>query len=103
MRRSITMGVDCVSTIRDDRVMDALTRAIESAGGVGKLASAIGLKQNVVGNWRLRGQVPAQHCIAIETATTGAVTRHDLRPDVFGAPAANDDSATRKGKRKRAA
>lgn len=87
--------------MRDDRDMDALTRAIESAGGVGKLASAIGLKQNVVGNWRLRGQVPAQHCIAIETATDGTVTRHDLRPDVFGAPAANDDA--RKGKRKRAA
>lgn len=61
-------------------------------GGVGKLAVAIGLRQNVVGNWRLRGQVPAERCVAIEKATAGAVTRHDLRPDVFGPPAANDDS-----------
>ena len=74
--------------------MDALNKAISTAGGVGKLAGSIGLKQNVVGNWKLRGKVPAQHCIQIEFATNGAVTRHDLRPDIFGpAPAANDDEA----------
>lgn len=72
--------------------MNALDRAIEHMGGVGKLAVAIGLRQNVVGNWRLRGQVPAERCVAVEKATAGAVTRHDLRPDVFGPPAANDDS-----------
>ena len=72
--------------------MNALDKAIEEMGGVGKLATAIGLRQNVVGNWRMRGQVPAERCVAIEKATAGAVTRHDLRPDVFGpAPAANDD------------
>ena len=83
--------------------MNGLDRAIETLGGVGKLADAIGLRQNVVSNWRQRARVPANQCLAIETATGGAVTRHDLRPDVFGQPAANDDSATRKGKRKRAA
>ena len=46
-------------------------------------------------SWRLASR--------IESATRGQVTRHDLRPDVFGAPAANDDSASRKSKRKRAA
>lgn len=30
---------------------------------------------------------------AIEKATERAVTRQDLRPDVFGPPAANDDDA----------
>ena len=72
--------------------MNALDRAIEALGGVGKLASAIGLRQNVVSNWRMRGQAPAERCLAIEKAT--GVSRHDLRPDVFGpAPAANDDTA----------
>lgn len=66
--------------------MDALTAAIETAGGVGKLATAIGLGQNVVSNWKARGKVPADKCLAIEEATGGKVTRHDLRPDVFGAP-----------------
>ena len=37
----------------------------------------------------------------LDEESAGAVSRHDLRPDVFGAPAANDDA--RKGKRKRAA
>ena len=29
-------------------------------------------------------KVPAERCMAIEQATNGAVTRYDLRPDVFG-------------------
>lgn len=66
--------------------MNALDLAIDHLGGVGKLAAAIGLRQNVVGNWKLRGQVPAERCLAIEQATGGQVTRHDLRPDVFGDP-----------------
>lgn len=62
--------------------MNALEIAIESAGGVGKLAAAIGVGQPVVSNWRARGTTPdAVHCVAIERATNGAVTRRDLRPD----------------------
>ena len=62
--------------------MNALETAIESAGGVGKLAAAIGVGQPVVSNWRARGTTPdAVHCVAIERATKGAVTRRDLRPD----------------------
>jgi DNA-binding transcriptional regulator YdaS (Cro superfamily) len=34
----------------------------------------------VVSNWRVRG-VPISQCSAIESATSGAVTRRDLRPD----------------------
>lgn len=73
--------------------MNALDRAIKELGGVGKLATAIGLRQNVVGNWKLRGQVPAERCLAIEQATDGKVTRHDLRPDVFGEASGELDSA----------
>lgn len=64
--------------------MDALTLVIEKAGGVGKLAAAIGVRQNVVSNWKARGQVPANQCAAVAAASQGAVTVHDLRPDVFG-------------------
>lgn len=72
------------------RFMNPLDLAIEAAGGIVKLATAIGLRPNVVGNWKLRGQVPAERCLAIEQATAGAVTRHDLRPDVFGPPPADE-------------
>ena len=62
--------------------MKALELAIEVVGGVGKLASAIGVGQPVVSNWRARGTLPdAVHCVSIERATNGAVTRRDLRPD----------------------
>lgn len=62
--------------------MNALETAIETAGGVGKLAAAIGVGQPVVSNWRARGTtLDAVHCAAIERATKGAVTRRDLRPD----------------------
>lgn len=73
-------------------VMSTLTQAVEAVGGVGKLAAAIGVAQNVVSNWRKRGKVPAEHVLAIEAAT--GVSRHSLRPDVFGPPAANDGEVT---------
>jgi DNA-binding transcriptional regulator YdaS (Cro superfamily) len=36
-----------------------------------------------VSHWRRRG-VPLVRAIAIERATAGAVTRAELRPDIFG-------------------
>ncbi len=71
--------------------MKALTKAIEVAGGVGKLAAALGIKQNVVSNWRARSKAPADRCLAIEAAT--GVTRHELRPDVFGSAAGESKAA----------
>ena len=73
--------------------MDPLNKAIETLGGVSKLAASIGVSQNVVSNWRARGQVPANRCADLERATDGAVTRHDLRPDVFGPPPAQQGEA----------
>ena len=60
----------------------AIERAIESAGGITKLAAALGLKSHaVVHQWRLN-RVPAEHCPSIERVTNGAVRCEDLRPDV---------------------
>lgn len=62
--------------------MNALDSAIAQVGGVGKLAAALGVSQPVISNWRARGtKIDAAHCVAIERATGGAVTRCDLRPD----------------------
>lgn len=62
--------------------MNALNTAISVVGGVGKLAAALGVAQPVISNWRARGTLPdAAHCVAIERATNGAVTRKDLRPN----------------------
>lgn len=64
--------------------MSPLDEAIRAAGGsAAKLAELIGEKTaQVVHNWRSRG-VPADKCLRISQAVNGAVTCHDLRPDVF--------------------
>lgn len=52
-------------------------------GGASKAAAALNLKSaSVVLNWKARGQVPAERVLEIEKLT--GVSRHDLRPDVFG-------------------
>lgn len=62
--------------------MNPLETAIGAVGGVSKLAAVIGVGQSAISNWRARGTTPdAAHCVAIERATAGAVTRRDLRPD----------------------
>jgi DNA-binding transcriptional regulator YdaS (Cro superfamily) len=67
---------------------DPLDRAIKAVGGQVALAAKIGRGQSTISLWRRRKKVPAEHCPLIEEATDGAVTRHELRPDVFGpAPA----------------
>lgn len=67
-----------------------LERAIAIAGNQTRLAELLStptkrvLGQHVT-NWKRRG-VPVDRCPAIERAVGGAVTCHDLRPDVFPAP-----------------
>ena len=64
---------------------DPLTRAIEFFGSQQAMADALTIKSPSISGWRQAGRVPAERCAAIEQLTNGAVTRHDLRPDVFGA------------------
>lgn len=61
--------------------MTPLEKAISKCDGVGKLAAAIGVGQSVVSNWKARGtDIDPVHCVSIERATDGTVTRRDLRP-----------------------
>jgi DNA-binding transcriptional regulator YdaS (Cro superfamily) len=61
-----------------------LDRAADACGGLKALAEAIGVNSvQVVSNWKADGRrIPAEHCPAIERATTGAVRCEELRPDV---------------------
>ncbi|MBB2157034.1 helix-turn-helix domain-containing protein [Gluconacetobacter diazotrophicus] len=66
----------------------SLQSAVDLFGGQSSLAKAIGKKQGHVWWWLHRARkVPAEQAIAIERATGGAVSRQDLRPDLFGIPA----------------
>ncbi len=75
--------------------MNALERAVEIVGGQTALAKSLGKRQSLIWSWLQKdGVVPAEHCLPIETATQGRVTRHDLRPDIFGpAPQASSGEA----------
>ena len=64
----------------------ALERAVEAAGGQTALAERIGngVKQTNVWNWLNREKrVPAERVLAVEQATDGQVSRHELRPDLY--------------------
>jgi DNA-binding transcriptional regulator YdaS (Cro superfamily) len=65
--------------------MKSLEHAILYFGSQRKLASKLGVSAMAVSKWR-RSRVPAERCRVIERLTQGAVTVHDLRPDVFGPP-----------------
>lgn len=71
--------------------MTPLERAIEIAGGVAALASAIDVATSAPSMWKKREKVPAEHCPAIERVTRRKaaenpelepVTCEQLRPDV---------------------
>ena len=48
------------------------------------VARAVGVSPQAVSEILRRGRrVPAEWCLPLETATAGAITRHDLRPDLY--------------------
>ena len=72
--------------------MNKLSTFLETYGSA-KLAQDLSVSKAAVSHWRHgRYRVPADRCIDIERVTGGAVTRYDLRPDVFG-PAPSERAA----------
>ncbi|WP_164116142.1 transcriptional regulator [Stenotrophomonas maltophilia] len=71
--------------------MNAIATAIEKLGtGQAGIARLLGVSPQAVNQWVSSNRpVPPRHVLAIEAAT--GVSRHLLRPDVFGPPAANDE------------
>lgn len=71
-----------MTSVSEPDQLPAIERAIRAAGGITKLASALGVKGHaVVHQWRL-SRVPAEYCPLIERATAGAVRCEELRPDI---------------------
>lgn len=89
----------------DSKPMQALKKAVELAGSQAELARRVAefkenpkIKQAHVWNWLNRDhEVPAEMVLAVEAATNDedglpAVTRYQLRPDIYGAPPATADT-----------
>lgn len=66
-----------------------IQKAVEHCGSQAELARRIGGKarQGHVWKWLNAQRVSAEVAVQIERATSGVVTRHALRPDLFGLPA----------------
>lgn len=61
---------------------EAVTKAAKIIGSQSALAARIGVKPPTVNQWAAGERpVPPARAIAIEKATTGGVTRHQLCPD----------------------
>ena len=58
----------------------ALERAIGEAGGTAALARTINVTPQAISQW---DRVPAERVLAVEQASGGKVTRHELRPDLY--------------------
>ena len=67
----------------DTQPLTPLERAIKLGGGtISAFAELIGVAPSAPSMWKARGNVPAEHCPAIERATGGQVKCEELRPDV---------------------
>lgn len=73
----------------------ALQRAMsvvgEEPGRQTRFAELIGTTQQLVSYWEKHGRVGGRFVLAIEAAT--GVSRHELRPDIFGEAAETAPSA----------
>lgn len=61
----------------------AIERAAQILGGQSALARKLGCTPQAVSKMCSTGRVPAERVLAIENATEGAITRHELRPDLY--------------------
>jgi len=60
---------------------EALAEAIDIVGGLSATARGHGIKPQAVGQWEI---CPATRVLKMEELTGGKVSRHDLRPDLYG-------------------
>jgi DNA-binding transcriptional regulator YdaS (Cro superfamily) len=61
----------------------AIERVFDVLGSQHALAEKLKVSDEAVRKWKRR--VPAERVLEIEEATGGAITRHELRPDIYPA------------------
>jgi Uncharacterized protein conserved in bacteria, prophage-related len=59
--------------------LKSLEDAVAAVGSASELARKLGIKPAAVLQWK---RVPAERCLEVERLT--GISRHDLRPDVYG-------------------
>lgn len=67
--------------------MNSIQLVVKTVGSQERLAQLLGVTQGMVSAWSTgRKQVAPHWCPRIECVAGGAVTRQELRPDIFGEP-----------------
>lgn len=74
-----------LSVAKVNAMKSPIQRAVAIVGTQAALATTLKVSAGMVSQW-MSGHRPvaANHCLAIERATGGKVTRYELAPDVFG-------------------
>jgi DNA-binding transcriptional regulator YdaS (Cro superfamily) len=62
---------------------EALERAITLAGNAHRLARLCEVAPQQIPKWLRSGKTPAHRCIQIERLLKEAITRYELRPDIY--------------------
>ncbi len=60
--------------------------AVDKRGSQAKLATAMGCSQQQIAYLLKASSITAEMALKVHEATGGAVSKHDLRPDIFGVP-----------------
>lgn len=63
---------------------DKIENAIGHYGSQAKLAEAMGCSQQQIAYLLKASSITAEMSLKIDAATNGKVSKHDLRPDIFG-------------------
>ncbi|HEX3808182.1 MAG TPA: YdaS family helix-turn-helix protein [Rhizomicrobium sp.] len=66
--------------MKNAMLLPCVARAAAMVGGVRPLGAKLGVKPTTFYHW---GRVPGKRVLAIEKITSGQITRHDLRPDLY--------------------
>ena len=57
-------------------------RIVQAVGTQRELAKALGVRPQSLTKWKNSGRVPANRVLEVERIT--GISRHEIRPDVFG-------------------
>ena len=79
-----SMPIDSVSMKKKSL---PIRRAVDHFGGVPQMVDAVGVSRASVYFWLAGRSISPEIAVRIEAASGGAVTRADLRPDLFGVAA----------------
>ena len=82
-----------MARISDKPKNPAIEKVIKLFGSQPATADAIGCSQQQVSYMLFAPKVTAEMALKIDAATSGAISKHTLRPDIFGHDATPQEAA----------